>query len=146
MPKLLTALAILTLSVAGFASAEQYVITTKFNNFQPAQFLVSLNGKTLLLHRNADGNADITPWAKTGKNTLLVEVTPGKNSNQFSKSVLTLGAGAEGKWHTLYKKEVGKNTQAGKSTFVFMAKPSSGQKPGNVNLFGKFNSFQPVDF
>lgn len=132
--------------LSGSAAAEQYVITTDFNDFQPAQFKVILNGQPLLLYRNIEGNADITPWVKAGKNTLVVEVAPGTNANQFSKSVLTLGAGAEGKWRTLYKKVVGKGTSAGQSTFVFMAQPSPAARLGKVSLFGKFNTYQPVTF
>ncbi|UQN09341.1 hypothetical protein [Deinococcus sp. QL22] len=134
------------LACASAAQAEQYVISTDFHPSQPATFRVSLNGQTLLLHRAADGNMDITPWVKTGKNTLTVDVDPGKNENRFSKSTLTLGAGQDGKWRTLFKKDSDVHTKAGISTFVFMAKPSTTAKPGKVSLFGKFHPSQPVQF
>lgn len=136
-------LALLTCAVA---HAEQYVIATDFHPSQPATFQVTLNGQVLLLHRAADGNIDITPWVKEGKNTLSVKVDPGKNENRFSKSTLTLGAGQNGKWRTLFKKESDVYTKAGTSTFVFMGKPSAAAKPGKVSLFGKFHPSQPAQF
>lgn len=137
---------VLLLTCASVAHAEQYVVSTDFHPSQPATFRVSLNGQTLLLHRAADGNMDITPWVKSGKNTLTVNVDPGKNENRFSKSTLTLGAGQDGKWRTLFKKDSDVNTKAGTSTFVFLAKPSSTARPGKVSLFGKFHPSQPVQF
>lgn len=134
------------LALASAGHAEQYVLSTEFNVNQPAAFRATLNGRTVMLHRNANGSLDITPWVKKGKNTLVVEATPGKNTNRFSKSVLTLGAGQNSKWRTLFKKEVGRDTLSRKDTFVFMGHPSAGARPGKVSLSSTFNSNQPVAF
>lgn len=144
MLKLVVGTSIVALACA--AQAEQYVISTKFNRLQPAQYRVTLNGRTLLLHRNADGSADITPWVTKGKNTLKVEVLPGQNRSRFSESVLTLGARNGERWRTLYKKAVTRDTRPGTATFVFVGDPSGSAEPGQVVLSGKFNRLQPVGF
>ena len=72
------------------AGAEQYILSTDFHPDQPATFRATLNGQSVALHRNADGNLTVTPYVKAGKNTLLGEWTAGKNQNSFSKSVMTL--------------------------------------------------------
>ena len=131
---------------SGLAGAEQYVLSTDFHVYQPATFKATLNGRPVALHRNADGSLDVTSYVKVGKNTLLVEWTPDKNKNSFSKSVLTLGAGTNGKWRTLYKREVGVGMSAGQATFVFMGQPSGGLKPGKVVAFGDFHTYQPAEF
>ncbi|MBZ9753613.1 hypothetical protein K7W42_22580 [Deinococcus sp. HMF7604] len=136
----------LLVTFTAVAHAEQYVIATDFHPSQPATFRVALNGQTLLLHRAADGNVDITPWVKAGQNTLTVNVDPGKNENRFSKSTLTLGAGQNGQWRTLFKKDSDVYTKAGTSTFTFIGKPSGAGKLGKVSLFGKFHPSQPAQF
>ena len=78
--------------------AEQYVIATQFDTYQPATLKATLNGKATTLHHNADGSLDVTPFVKKGKNTLQLEWTPGKNGNTYAKSTLTLGAGTQGQW------------------------------------------------
>lgn len=138
--------ALLACLLGGSAAAERYVIKADMHLYQPTVFRVLLNGQPIILYKNIDAEADITRFVKAGKNTLVVEFTPGKNSNMFSKSTLTLGAGENGKWRTLFKKEVNEDTTAaGKSTFVFMAKPDS-VKAGKVSLFGKFHPYQPTEF
>ncbi len=74
------------LACATAANAEQYVVSTDFHTSQPATFRVSLNGQTLLLHRAANGNMDITPWVKTGKNTLTVDVILEKTRTSSPKA------------------------------------------------------------
>ncbi|AZI42127.1 hypothetical protein EHF33_04685 [Deinococcus psychrotolerans] len=128
------------------AQATQYVVKTTYNSSQPNLFRLSLNGRTVTLINNDSSTVDLTPLVKAGKNTLTIESTPGKNTNQFSKSELTLGAGENGKWRTLYKQEVGKGSTAGRTEYAFVATPDSSPKAGPVSVSAKFNSNQLAEF
>lgn len=128
------------------ARAEQYIVKTNFHSYQPALFRVSVNGQPAALHANANGSLNITPLLRPGKNTLTVAWTPGKNLNPFSRSVLTLGAGQDGRWRTLFKREVGNNTGPGSVTYAFLARPTAAARPGRVVVFGKFHAYQPTQF
>lgn len=130
----------------GLASAERYIVKTDFEHGQPALFRASLNGQTITLHRDAAGQVDVTRFVKPGKNSLVVEVTPGSNTNGFEKSIFTLGAGNGNKWRTLYNFEVNRETRPGQMKFTFMAQPDKVSPPGKVSVFGKFSSMQPVQF
>lgn len=128
------------------AVAERYVITTENNLNQPTTFQVSINGKTAALIHNAKGSLDITALLKKGKNTLTVTTTPGKNTNMFAKSVLTVGTGSAGRWKTLYTRQVNKDSRPGTYTHTFVANPDVAAKVNQVNLVGDFSTFQPVEF
>lgn len=128
------------------AQATQYVIKTTHHSSQPNLFRLSLNGRTVTLINNNSSTVDLTPLVRPGKNTLIIESTPGKNTNQFSKSALTLGAGENGKWRTLYKQEVGKGSTAGRTEYAFVATPDPSPKAGPVSVSAKFNSSQPAEF
>lgn len=102
--------------------AEQYVITTQFDTYQPATLKATLNGKAIALHHNADGSLDVTPFVKKGKNTLQLECTPGQNGTTYAKSTLTLGPGTQGQWKTLYNRVLNQKSVAGKANFVLVRK------------------------
>lgn len=144
-PRFLGTLAI-GLLLSASAQATQYVVKMTDARFQPNMFRLSLNGRTVALTNNESSSVNLTPLVKTGKNTLTIDSTPGKNTNAFIKSVLTLGAGENGKWRTLYKQEVGKGSKAGRTEYAFVAAPDPSPKAGPVSVSAKFNSFQPAEF
>ncbi|MGY2894093.1 hypothetical protein [Deinococcus sp. UYEF24] len=135
-----------TVLVSTGASAEHYNVTAKFEPFQPAEFRVSINGRPVALMHNINSSLDITSLLQKGKNTVVVTSVPGKSVNRFSKSTLTIGAGAEGKFKTLFNREVGPDSKAGSVTYTFVADPSENLKAGKVSLIGKFHPFQPAEF
>lgn len=128
------------------ATATKYVVKTTYDRFQPSTYRVSLNGRAVTLLNNVNGSVDLTSMVKKGKNTLTVETTPGKNTSSYSKNVLTLGAGENGKWRTLYTVEVVKGSGAGRTTHTFMATPDPSQKPGQVSVSAEIDRAQPAEF
>lgn len=128
------------------ATATRYVIKTMDDPFQSTTFRVSLNGRTVTLLNNVNGSVDLTPMVKTGKNTLIVETIPGKNTGSYGRNVLTLGAGESGKWRTLHTVEVVKGSAAGRTQHTFMATPDSSQKPGLVSISADIDRSQPAEF
>ncbi|TSA81440.1 hypothetical protein FNU79_15020 [Deinococcus detaillensis] len=114
--------------------------------FQPNMFRLSLNGRTVALTNNESSSVNLTPLVKAGKNTLIIDSTPGENTDAYTNVVLTLGAGENGKWRTLYKQEVGQGSTAGRTEYAFVATPDPSPKAGPVSVSAKFKSFQPAEF
>ena len=140
-------LSVLLLAGLGSARAEQVVLTSTFNSFQPATFRASLNGRPVALHHVASASLDITHLVRPGRNTLTLEYAAGPNRNRYATSTFTLGGGQGGKWRTLFKRAVGvDDRRPGRATFVFMGKPDTVGQVTASNAVGQFNSFQPANF
>ncbi|MVN88800.1 hypothetical protein GO986_18840 [Deinococcus sp. HMF7620] len=93
------------------------VVSGKFSQSQPAEFEVALNGE-VVASMNTDGNTDLTPFLKAGKNVVTVKYTPGKNTNSYAVSTLTVGQQVGDKWNSLLKWGLGHaDTKPGSFTF-----------------------------
>ena len=101
----------------GGIKAGNIVVSADFHPDQPAEFEVKLNGD-VVASMNSDGNTDLTPFLRAGKNVVTVSYSPGANKNKFSSSVLTIGQQMGEKWNSLVKVGVGApDTRSGSVTF-----------------------------
>lgn len=99
------------------AKAGKISLSTNIMAAQPVQFEIALNGETIST-MNSDGNMDLTPFLKKGKNVLSVKYIPGKNTNGSTRSTLTIGERKVTGWSSLFKFAVGeRDKKSGTVTF-----------------------------
>lgn len=105
-----------------YAVSERYSLKVVSHPMAPAEFTLKINGEVVGSYDD-DAQVDISDRLKKGKNTIIVNwKAAGKFTNQFAKSILTIGSQRNGKWSTVVTVTAKQMAQKGTRTTTISAR------------------------